>query len=391
MSKRSYTLECLKPTNVFCFDGREAKLVLLIVAFLCLNASLNLLNKVRAYHFLFCCCRVLQLLLEKNERMPQRMRFRIVSHYVVVSESVTFDLLLQWTLTQYGMPYPLALTCGHMGFSFLVLMPLSLKSSPGQHLALLKRQSTGILFIGSSMALNIALNNVSLLYVSLSLNQIIRSSIPAVTCIMAILVERKIPSCMETVSLLILCAGVIIVVWEGSVSGNLFGVFLCLIGTFSNALMMTLSSKLLSQKLDPIELTFYTAPISLLCLAPFMLKTEYKDFAIFVSTNGLQPFGIILIGCMNALLYNLVHYLVIKQTSAVTSTVLGQVKIVGLVILAAFLLDERKDFSTRMVVGSLISLVGFSIYSQIEIKRLKSRNLTSNLDTNHSLSEATSN
>lgn len=248
------------------------------------------------------------------------------------------------------------------------------------------------MFIGSSMALNIALNNVSLLYVSLSLNQIIRSSIPAVTCIMAILVERKIPSCMESLSLLILCIGVMIVVWEGSVSGHPFGVFICLLGTFSNSLMMTLSSKLLSQKLDPIKLTFYTAPVSLLCLMPFMLKMEYKDFVIFNSTNGFHTFGIMLIGCMNALFYNLVHYLVIKQTSAVTSTVLGQVKVIGLVILAAFLLNERKEFSTRMIVGSLVALVGFSLYSQIEIKRIKGKDLIPKVDSNHHcVPESTSN
>ena len=36
-----------------------------------------------------------------------------------------------------------------------------------------------------------------------------------------------------------------------------------------------------------------------------------------------------------------VHSLMIKKTSAVTTTVLGEVKIVGLLILSAMLLGER--------------------------------------------------
>ncbi len=41
-----------------------------------------------------------------------------------------------------------------------------------------------------------------------------------------------------------------------------------------------------------------------------------------------------------ALLYNVVHALMIKKTSAVTVTVLGEVKVVGLLILSAILLGK---------------------------------------------------
>ena len=40
--------------------------------------------------------------------------------------------------------------------------------------------------------------------------------------------------------------------------------------------------------------------------------------------------GLLLLTCVNALLYNLVHYLMIQRTSAVTTTVLGEIKIIGL-------------------------------------------------------------
>ena len=50
--------------------------------------------------------------------------------------------------------------------------------------------------------------------------------------------------------------------------------------------------------------------------------------------------GIILVGSINALSYNVVHYLMIQMTSAVTTTVLGEVKIIGLLVLSVLLLGE---------------------------------------------------
>lgn len=50
--------------------------------------------------------------------------------------------------------------------------------------------------------------------------------------------------------------------------------------------------------------------------------------------------AIILVGSVNALSYNVVHYLMIQMTSAVTTTVLGEVKIVGLLVLSVLLLGK---------------------------------------------------
>lgn len=50
--------------------------------------------------------------------------------------------------------------------------------------------------------------------------------------------------------------------------------------------------------------------------------------------------AIILVGSINALSYNVVHYLMIQMTSAVTTTVLGEVKIIGLLVLSVLLLGE---------------------------------------------------
>ena len=50
------------------------------------------------------------------------------------------------------------------------------------------------------------------------------------------------------------------------------------------------------------------------------------------------PPGLLFLGCVNALAYNLIHSLVIKVTSAVTTTVIGEMKIVLILVLSAVML-----------------------------------------------------
>ena len=181
----------------------------------------------------------------------------------------------------YGFRFPLLLTSCHMLFSLLALAPFMLRQSlMPLHRETLARQWKGFVAIGLFMALNISLNNSSLVEMTLSLNQVIRASIPVFTCVLAVAIEGKRPSRKEALSLLVLTLGVMIAVWEGTVAGSPRGVALCLAGTVSNALMMTTSGKVLSERVDALRLTFYTAPVSLAALAPaFLASGEASRFA----------------------------------------------------------------------------------------------------------------
>ena len=87
--------------------------------------------------------------------------------------------------TGYGFTFPLALTCCHMGFIFLALIPHMLSDTMrGTHRKSIEKQWKGLIAIGVLMAANIAFNNSSLVNISLSLSQIIRyalitASVPA--------------------------------------------------------------------------------------------------------------------------------------------------------------------------------------------------------------------
>jgi drug/metabolite transporter (DMT)-like permease len=270
----------------------------------------------------------------------------------------------------YGFRFPLLLTSCHMLFSLLALAPFMLrKSLMPLHRETLARQWKGFVAIGLFMALNISLNNSSLVEMTLSLNQVIRASIPVFTCVLAVAIEGKKPSQKEALSLLVLTFGVMIAVWEGTVAGSPRGVALCLAGTVSNALMMTTSGKVLSERVDALRLTFYTAPVSLAALAPaFLASGEASRFANdYAPVHGKEAAVIALATSAVALSYNVVHSLMIQRTSAVTTTVLGEAKIVGLLLLSYVILGEKKAFSVKMTVGCLTAIFGFCLYSHAKL------------------------
>ncbi len=72
-----------------------------------------------------------------------------------------------------------------------------------------------------------------------------RSAIPVVTCLLAILVESRYPSGQELAALITLTLGVMLAVWQGTVTGKPYAIVFCLVGTVCNGAMMTFSGKVL--------------------------------------------------------------------------------------------------------------------------------------------------
>lgn len=102
----------------------------------------------------------------------------VVAAYLTLN--VTLNLMNKWLLGIYGFSFPLLLTSCHMLFSFLMLLPFMLREPfRSLHKATLQKQWKGIIGIGLFMAVNIAFNNLSLVQITLSLNQVIRQAVSA--------------------------------------------------------------------------------------------------------------------------------------------------------------------------------------------------------------------
>jgi drug/metabolite transporter (DMT)-like permease len=247
--------------------------------------------------------------------------------------NITLNILNKWILTYYGFSFPLLLTMAHMLFMALALLPLMLTRRFRElHAPALKKQWLSLLMVATFFALNIGLNNASLLSLSLSLNQVIRSAhrwqpctshispsdptlrsaVPVVTALVSIGIENRKVTRKELISLVLLAAGVGISVYEATGTANTFqGIALCFFGTSTrplpqplvksmapsdpgavpaatlcHALTMASAGKMLTEKMDVVRLSFYTAPLSCFVVSPFYMQMESDRFQAYFKEHS---------------------------------------------------------------------------------------------------------
>ncbi|EEH53918.1 Drug/Metabolite transporter superfamily [Micromonas pusilla CCMP1545] len=324
--------------------------------------------------------------------------------YVALNSSL--NLLNRYTLGHAGFRYPVLLTCAHLAFQTLALAPVVLGggASPkggkasswsnalASHEETVMKHWRGIAAIGVLMAANVALNNASLLHLQISYNQVIRASTPVVCAACAVFVEGVVPKPSEALGLVLVTAGVMSTVGASSGAGGggdagsqktgheTLGVAFAASATLANALLMTLSGKLMGgDRIDALKLTFYVSPVVLLALLPVGMHAEWdsmtEKYAI-ASVSATEPdfvageplTRLILLGCVIAVCYNWVHNKIISVTSATTTTVLGNVKVVTIMLSSRMLFGETKDWTLGMVAGAGVALFGFALYSAAKLR-----------------------
>jgi len=230
-----------------------------------------------------------------------------------------------------------------------------------------------VAWVGLWTSGNIVLNNVSLVYISLSLNQIIRSSIPVVTAVVSSVHDACLPTRAELLGLVILCTGVTMVIGGARThvgEDGTFGIIMCFLGVISGAYMLYTTSKSLSTQHkggdsggpSSLEVSFRVAPVTFLVLLPAFYGIEKDEAMEYMRGNPWESFWILLCASVVASLYNVIHTELVGHVGPVTTTVLGQVKIVSLMLLSMFVFGERKIFSMDMMWGCVLSVVGFCMY-----------------------------
>ena len=106
----------------------------------------------------------------------------------------SLNMINRYVLGIYGFAFPMLLTICHMLFGFVALfVPVMLARRPEVHRQTWRRQWKGFLCVGSFMAMNIGLNNISLVSLPLSLNQVLRcAAFPSAPQLRGLLVEAHV-------------------------------------------------------------------------------------------------------------------------------------------------------------------------------------------------------
>ena len=252
---------------------------------------------------------------------------------------------------------------------------------------------------GIITALNIGLNNWSLVMLSITINQLIKSVVPLPTAALSILLERKSYSWHVYASMLVLVLGTALASTAPNAEANLPGVLLCL-GSVLCAAAWTVVSALLMQrgaeKLDSVSLIFVSSPTSILCLVVLSAILESRGLAGYFRGDGVRVDGdehvdahhdggpgrwlehsaahaaaessphnigllYLLGGGLLGFSYDLIHNQFLKMTSAVTMAIMGNTKLV--VLIAISMLTLEKPPNIMAILGVLVALGGVFWYT----------------------------
>lgn len=279
------------------------------------------------------------------------------------------NLLNRWALGLYGLRFPLVMTASHMIFGTCALAPMMCSSAEyvAAHAPVLRRDWRGLLTIAVMNGFQIACNNASLTVMELSMNQVIRASIPVLVALLGVCIEGKTPTYGEGACLVVISFGVVLCVWEESRNAML-GIVLTTTSSVMQSIQMSLSGRLMAGKLDSFQMTFYTGPVAFATLAPFALGMEYSVVAQTIVERPGAMFAFLGTSCCVAVVYNVVLFQSVRTLSSVGTAILGNVKIVLLLFLSSLMLGELGRWTANQLGGCVLTFGAAAAYSYLRSK-----------------------
>ena len=242
---------------------------------------------------------------------------------------------------------------------------------------------------------SITTNNWSLEYIDLTLNKVIKASAPVFTVALSVLWERKVYAARKIAALGVLALGTMLSCLSRDASAESFtGVVLALVSAAVGGSSLVVSAMLLGRGsgapsapttttqplVDPRVVALTPAPVvgarrprprraALLLLAdqtavlgaliPF---TELAKFVEWAKGENLgSAIGYILVGALLSFGFNIMGFILVKNTSSVTAAMLGNLKIVIVIVFAAALMGAAAE--PVNIVGYCFSVLAACSYT----------------------------
>ena len=302
--------------------------------------------------------------------------FIVVSFFTLNSG---LSLLNRWALGVHGFRFPLAMTALHMLFGSFALSPVMLLRSHYReaHERILTGNGRALALIGATNAVQIAANNASLALIELSLNQIIRAFGPVIVAVLAVVIEGKRTTSVQSAALVCVSCGVALTVFRASQpeeeagSSHMLGALLVMASIAMQSLVLSLSGRIMGGvKLDGFQMAFYSGPVGFVALAPFV-SIEWAMLLDALADEPAACLGFLLGSSLMAVAYNVVVFQSSKTLSSVGTAVLANMKIVVLVALSAILLGEMSTWTARRLIGMVLAFGGTMAYSYLKMQQPK--------------------
>ncbi|XP_026874892.2 solute carrier family 35 member E4 isoform X1 [Electrophorus electricus] len=281
----------------------------------------------------------------------------------------TISSLNKWIFAVYNFRYPLLLSALHMLTAVVVDYGLvkywvaRRTRTDGPDLTRSVRRK--VLLLSLTFCASIALGNVGLSYVQLSFAQMIYTTTPIFTLAISSLVLGKQHHVLKYTAMMPICLGASFSIL-GEVQFDQTGCFCVLAATLLRGVKSIQQSILLQEeKIPSVFLLYLMAVPSFLILAVAALALENWAGLQALQHYDRRLWGFILLSCLGSVLYNLASCCVISLTSAVTLHILGNLSMVGNLLLSQMLFGSQ--LSALSCAGAALTLSGMIIYQNSEL------------------------
>jgi drug/metabolite transporter (DMT)-like permease len=208
---------------------------------------------------------------------------------------------------------------------------------------------------------NIMLGNASLKWVTVSLMQTIKTTVPVFTVLLQVmLLSKRFPS-LVYVSLIPTVCGVMLASWSEP-TFDIRGFWAAVLSSIVSACISVVSGLLLSVKIDSMNLLGLMAPLCLMLLLPaaFLFGEIGPVIAWYYQASWHQLLLLCISGSL-AFILNVFNLLMIAYTSPLTSNIAGNLKSVFSIVLSVIIFHNT--ITAINAVGIMIALGGVVLYN----------------------------
>jgi drug/metabolite transporter (DMT)-like permease len=316
--------------------------------------------------------------------VPLSIRIVVIVSWLVLNLGLNF--YNKWAFTPAedpspenpGFSFPIFYTLWNMVASFfgacLVMSLVAETRTLSRKQAWENKWSLFILHI--LFVMNILTQNAALVHIGLSINQILKCCVPLPTMLCAYFIQNTKYPYPIIVAAVAVVTGAMLSVPFMDPTVTTIGLALTSASTVCAAARPVISALILNNAketgLTPIPLLWYDSLLSIFTLLiMFFLSNESPTLPEYYHTYPRMGVVIVFVGSAMAFTFNVVTFYLIKQIGPLTSTLLGNLKTIILVLVAAAVVDTAQ-LSPLNIFGYVFFFCALFTYSYLNL--LKSQN-----------------